>query len=249
MWEENMNNITEIVYGDSTYHTISHSKLNQHKIIKFNTYFSVGNLEDIDNYKISVPKWYLDDNIYDFAREMSSLDESIKANHKIRVWCSRDDVNSYILLLFITNYLKDKCINLSVIYSGDFDSDHNQSPSLLREEELEALSNFEHEITKNDFIKLADIYNDIKDVKCDIRVMINQELSLLSLDFFEDMILDKLKIVDSISISKLTVNLMSEYYLNDIIWANLIKRLIDNHKIIVINNGTRFFENIISLNS
>ena len=242
-----MDNITEIVYGNSMYYTINKSKLNKHKIIMFNTYFSIASLEDIDNYKITVPKYFLDDNIYDFSKEMKELDDSVNCNHKIRIWCSRDDINSYMLMLFITNYLKDKECNLYVIYSDEYDKKYNQSPALFKEKELEELSHYEHKLTKYDFIKLSDVWNDIKNVKCDLRVMVNKEISLVSLNYFDKLILDELRELGNVSIMKLVGNLIEKYYLSDIIWSFLIEILIDKEQIIITNIGNRFFENIISI--
>ena len=134
-----MDKITEIVSGNSIYVTMLNSRLGQNEILNFNTYFSIADMSDIYDYKINVSDKICGITLEnDFSNEMELLNDAIKRNNKIRVWCSYQDADSYILLTFICDYLKniDREIDIYVVYSDDYNN-VVMSPSLLRENELE----------------------------------------------------------------------------------------------------------------
>lgn len=231
-----MDKITEIVSGNSIYVTMLNSRLGQNQILNFNTYFSIADISDISDYKIEVSNNICGRTLeYDFGNEMKLLDAAIKNNNKIRVWCSYQDADSYILLTFICNYLKsvDKEIDVYVVYSDDYNN-IVMSPSLLRENELEEASAYEKILSKRDIISLAKIWNTLEQESADIRIMQNGNVKFVNVDYFNKIILDKLSILGEVKQIKLVSELLREYHLLDLIFVNLIDKLIECGRINVI---------------
>lgn len=179
---------------------------------------------------------------------MKQLTNSIKNKNKIRIWCSRKDSDSYILLPYICNFVKNMQCNLFVIYSDDYDEKF-LSPAILKEEELESITALEHKLSNDDIIKFSKIWDNIKSQKADIRIMYNNELKLVSYDYFDNIIIDKLKMLGTVKESKLVSKLFFEYHLCDLIFVYLINRLIKEKRVIIVkkNSDTREFDNIISV--
>ena len=70
----------------------------------------------------------------------------------------------------------------------------------------------------------------------------------VSYDYLNDYILIKLKKLGSIKISKLTIEIMKDYHLIDLLVFYLIRRLINENKIIIVTkNEDNSFEDIISI--
>lgn len=244
-----MQQTTEIIFGNSIYVTMLNSKLKENEIILFNTIFSVGDLTDIDNFKIYVPKEIIElMQVYDFSKQINILNNAIKNNNKIRVWCSRKDSDSYILLTFICNYLKNIKCNLYVVYSDDYDNSC-MSPAQLREEELEKASYYEQKLTNNDILELSKVWYYIKNNNVDIRIMENNKVKLVSYDYFDDIIINKLKELGEIKQVVLVANLLSNFHLIDLIFVYLINRLIKDNKIVIIKKSVdnNEYNNIISI--
>ena len=69
-------------------------------------------------------------------------------------------------------------------------------------------------------------------------------------DYYNDIILERLKSLEEVKISTLTASLMKDYYLQDLLLVYLISRLIDNNKIKIIEiSKERYFHNIIKINN
>lgn len=243
-----MQKITEIVFGNSLYFTMKNSKLKENEIILFNTIFSIGDLKDIDKFKIYVPKDIIESmQVYDFSKEIKKLNNAVKNGNKIRIWCSRQDSDSYILLAYICNYLKDKNSDLYVVYSDDYDSSC-MSPACLKEVELENASSYEEKLNNENILELSNEWNCIKNSSADIRIIENNKVKLVSYDYFDDIIINKLKKLGAVKQVTLVAHLLSNYHLIDLIFVYLINRLIENNKIIIIekDENDNNFRNIIS---
>lgn len=242
-----MNNITEIIFGDSTYYTMSKSKLSQNLIIKFNTTFSVADLSDINDFKIILPeKIYKEEIIYSFINQISELEESIKKKNKIRVWCSYQEADSYILLAYMANYIKDRKGNLYVIYVDEYNKEY-LSPAMLRKEKLEKLTEIEHKLSNNEIIELSNLWNKIKIQKADMRIMENRKVKLVSFDYFNNIILNKLKELGEVKINVLVWHLMTNFHISDTTFLYLVERLIKSNKIIITENDERLWNSTIKI--
>lgn len=228
-----MNNksITEIIYGDSAFYSINKSNLNKNNIIKFNTMLSIADLSNIDNYEIYLPKKiYLEDAIYSFKSEMNELDNSIANHHKIRIWCSHKEVNSYLLLLFMCNYLKNKDCEIYVVYSEEY-KDECYSPSCMTSEELEQLSKLEHPLSSKDITTFSNEWLKVKESNSEMRIIENGKIKSVSYDYFDKAILEKLKKLEKTKESHLIGSLMADYNIGETIFVYLVNRLIRINKI------------------
>ena len=228
-----MNNksITEIIYGDSAFYSINKSNLNKNNIIKFNTMLSIADLSNIDNYEMYLPKKiYLEDAIYSFKSEMNELDNSIANHHKIRIWCSHKEVNSYLLLLFMCNYLKNKDCEIYVVYSEEY-KDECYSPSCMTSEELEQLSKLEHPLSSKDITTFSNEWLKVKESNSEMRIIENGKIRSVSYDYFDKVILEKLKKLEKTKESHLIGSLMADYNIGETIFVYLVNRLIRINKI------------------
>ena len=236
-----MKNTTEIIFGDSTNYTMSRSRLGKNEIIKFNTAFSIADLSHINQFKIILPKdIYKEEIIYDFSEEMNILNSSIKEKNKIRIWCSHQESDSYILLAYISNYIKGKDCSLYVIYS-DEQNKKILSPAMLRELDFEKLTDMEHKLTNDEIVELSNLWNKIKRQKSDMRIMENEKVKLVSYDYFNDILLKKLNELGEVKSSVLVGHIMSNLHISDTVILYLVERLIELKKIIVIEKDERLW--------
>lgn len=237
-----MNNIVDILYGASATYTYKKSNINN-LIIEFDTIFSIANLDNIDNFKLTYPHELFDD--YDFSKEMNLLDSLIK-DKRVRIWCSRKDADSYILLCYLCNYLKNKTDNISVIYSEEYKQIYN-TPAILIEEEFRNALAYEHKLSYEEINKLSNNFDYVKENNCEIRIMKNNEISLESFDYYNDIIINLLK-GKNLKVSALVGEILSNYdRLSDIIYCYLVQRLIDKDIIKIVEKNDRFFDNVITL--
>ena len=226
--------ITEIIYGDSAFYSINKSNLNKNNIIKFDTVFSIADLSNIENYEIYLPKKiYLEDVIYSFKPEMNKLDNSIENNHKIRIWCSHKEINSYLLFLFICNYLKNKDCEICVVYSEEY-KEECYSPSCMTSEELEKLSELEHSLTNKDIIIFSNEWLKVKEINSEMRIIENGKVKSVSYDYYDKVILEKLKNLGQVKESNLIGSLMADYNIGETIFVYLVNRLIRINKIEIV---------------
>lgn len=236
-----------IINGHSLFLTMNESKtLND--IIEFNASLSVANLTNVENYQIVLPEEiYTQAYEYNFSEKIKQLDKAINNNEKIRIWTSHFDVDSYLLFLYLCDYLKDKECALFVLYSDDY-NEYCYSPSCMDCEELENLSKLEHKLTKEEIGEFSKIWQDIKSKKCDMRILENKKIKLVSFDDYNEILINILKKQGEIRISELTALFMMQYYMSDLIVCYLIKRLIKQNKIRITEiSDERYFLNKIEL--
>lgn len=243
-----MSNVVEIIYGDSLNHTMKQSKLNENEIIKFNTLFSVADLSKIDDYKLVLPiEIYKEEIVIDISKEIKQLEDAIKNNKILRVWTSTQDADSYILLSFIANFIKEKNYDLYVVYSDKY-NEEILSPAMMLEEELETISKTSEKLPKEEINNLSLLWNKIVNTKCDMRIMKNKNIELVSYDYFNNELIEKLKETKEEKIISLTATMLSKYHLTDTIFVFLIERLINKNKIIITKKDDVFCRCMIKVN-
>lgn len=237
-----------IIFGASTFVTMKDSKLLNDNIIEFDTVFSVADLSNLDNYELDLPKDIYNENInYSFSNEIKRLNKAINNNKEIRIWTSHFDINSYLLLLYLCNYLKDKDCNLYVVFSDEYD-ENIYSPACMRENELEELVKLEHKLSKEEILEYSKKWQIIKNNKSDMRILENKKVKSVSFDYYNEEILNLLKELGEVKIVRLVGLFMNNHYLQDLVVSYFVDRLINNGKIKVIKYGERFFENVIVIN-
>lgn len=240
---------TNIIFGASTFVSMKESNLLNNNIIEFDTVFSIVDLSTVDNYEIVLPEDIYYERInYSFEDKINKLNEAINNNKDIRIWTSHFEINSYLLFLYICDYLKDKKCNLYVVYSDEYD-ENCYSPACMNSSELEKLAKLEHKLSKDEIMQYSKEWIRIKNNKSDMRILEDKEVKLVSFDYFNEEILDRLKELGEVKISRLTGSFMSDYYLKDLVIVYFIDRLIKQDKIKIIKvSEKRFFENIIAIN-
>ena len=190
-----------------------------------------------------MPQEIYSDNIkLDFKDEIVELQKYINDGYNIRIWTSHYDINSYMLLLYICNYIKDKLDNIKVIYSDDYNK-KMYSIGCMKREEIEKLLSFEHTLSKDNIIKLSKEWENINK-NSDLRIIEKGKIKAVTYDHYDNGIL-KILHKEQTSIISLAVTLSDKYYLSETIFIYLIKRLIEKNKIKIIKQNEKYIETII----
>jgi len=240
-----MEKCVEIVLRGSDSLTLENAKLNN-QIIDFNVEFAISNLSKINEYSIILPKLiYNEEIMLNFSECIKELEKYIDEGYNIRIWTSHYDINSYILLLYICNYLKDKLDNIKVIYSDDYDK-NMYSIGYMKTEEIKNLLSFEHTLLKEDIRKLSKEWEKIKEKNSELRIIEKGKVKSVAYDYFDNEI-SKIINKEQTSIISLASRLTNKYYLSETIFIFLIKRLIDINKIRIIKQNEKYVENIIEI--
>lgn len=252
-----MNNITEIIYGDSMYHTIKQCDfVRNNKIIKFDKFLSFADLSNMDKNEIKLNKDFCDfiypeinhkfdvtQSIEDLNRE---LDDAIKRNSKIRIWSTHQESESYLTFIYVCNYLFDSNCDIYVMFSDEYDNEC-YSPACMNEPELKELIKLEHKLSKEEIFDYTIEWKKVVEDNSDMRVIENNKVKSVSLDYYDDIILNRLSELGEVKSVLLTANLMKDYHMSDIFISYLINRLIKTNKIKIIEEGKSLWHSVIAI--
>ena len=131
------------------------------------------------------------------------------------------------------NYLFNSNCDLYVVYSDEYDVEC-YSPACMREKELKELTTLEHKLSKEQIFDYAIEWKKVVKDNSDMRIMENDKVKSVSFDYYNNVILDRLKELREVKSVSLTANLMRDYYLSDIFISYLINRLIESNKIKIV---------------
>lgn len=248
-----MENITEIVFGDSLCHEIKISKFSKNNtIVKFEPLFSICNLSNVDKHIVTLNDDYclISSEIYDVSNTYSLkniinvLEESVKNNNKIRIWTTHNQIDSYLMFLYVCDYFSNIEYDLYVLFSDEFDKEC-YSPSCMNEKELEELSKLEHKLTKEEIRKHSNEWKEIINDNLDMRIIENNKVKSVTFDYYNDIILNKLNELGEVKMVSLVSRLMSDIHLYDTVFIYLIYRLIKEEKIIIISKDKKYWKSVI----
>lgn len=252
-----MNNITEIVYGDSMYHTIKECDFaKDNKIIKFDKFLSFADLSNIDNNIIKLSEDFCNfiypeinykfDTIESMENLNKELDDAIKRNSKVRIWSTHQEIESYLTFIYVCNYLFNCNCDIYVTFSDEYDKDC-YSPSCMNEPELKELIKLEHKLSKEEIFAYATLWKKVVKENSNMRIMENEKVKSVSLDYYNDVILEKLKELGEIKSVTLSANIMIDYHISDLFISYLIYRLIKSNKIKIIKEGKSLWHCVITI--
>ena len=240
-------NTLEVVFGNSCYYTMKESKISDN-ILMFNAKLNVGDLSNVENCKIQIPmELCCEEKNTDFKKEHNIIVDNIIKKNKIRVWTGRKDIYSFLVMLYICSIIQKYNYNLYVLYCDEYNEDY-PSPSVMSTKELKKLSKLEHKLTNKEIGDNVKLWDNLINENTELRVISNGFVNSVSIDYYDDYILDKLQLMGKVKISRLVGVLMQDIYLHDIMWVYLINRLIKKHRIkIIIDKSVRYFENLIEI--
>ena len=204
--------------------------------IKFCFPFSldIGKLKGIDNFDRSELKEYIKlDLNYNFKDIFDELSKYLNEANKIRVWSSIYDAEEYCLLLFICHHFKDK--NISVIFSNEL-RDVNRV-NCLDKDEIKEISSKEHILKDYEKDKYDKEWISILNSNKELRFMKNGVVQSVDINYFDNVILERLNKLGKVEKRKLIMDLISnpieykcqyadfiiEYLINDLINKELIE--------------------------
>lgn len=99
-------NTLEIVFGNTSYNNLKKCNLKNSNILMINTLLNIGDISNISNYKIIIPnKLYLDSKNNNIKEETNIILDNINKKNKTRVWTSKENIYSYLIMLYISDTL------------------------------------------------------------------------------------------------------------------------------------------------
>ena len=218
----------EIVFGDTCSNIMKKSSMNKNTILTFNLRLNVGDISRID------------DNI------LNIIVNNIDRNNKIRVWTSKKDIYSYLLMLYISNIMEIYNYDLYVTYSDEYNIDYI-SPRVMNEKELENLEKIEHKLSKNELMNNAKEWRILVKENSELRVIDNGIVNSVSISYYDEIILETLNELGKVKMINLVATLIGKIYVCDSLIISLIERLIDENKIVIEKNSDKYFESIVDL--
>ena len=126
-------------------------------------------------------------------------------------------------------------MNFYVTFSDELDS---ISPSCLRSNELDLLSNMEHKLSQDDVKNYSNIWTTLAYKNSPLRVINNGNVLSVDLDYFDDFILSLLKQNGVLSIVSLTGLFLSNYHILDLQVVYFIDNLIRKGKIRIVEESS-----------
>lgn len=215
-------------------------------IIEFNIELVTSDISKIEDGYVLLSKEIYNKNIkLEFDNELNKLNEFIKKGYNIRIWTSHYNADSYMLLMYICNYIENKVEKIEVVYADEYD-EGIYSIGCMKNEEIKKLLSFEHIYTKNEIKNFSKEWNKIRNTDTELRIIEDKKIKLVSYDYFDNKILETLN-KEQTSIISLAVTLSTKYYLSTTIIIFLIQRLIDNNKIKIIKQNEKNIQNIIDI--
>lgn len=202
--------------------------MNKNTILTFNLRLNVGDISRID------------DNI------LNIIVNNIDRNNKIRVWTSKKDIYSYLLMLYISNIMEIYNYDLYVTYSDEYNIDYI-SPRVMNEKELENLEKIEHKLSKNELMNNAKEWRILVKENSELRVIDNGIVNSVSISYYDEIILETLNELGKVKMINLVATLIGKIYVCDSLIISLIERLIDENKIVIEKNSDKYFESIVDL--
>lgn len=218
----------EIVFGDTCSNIMKKSSMNKNTILTFNLRLNVGDISRID------------DNI------LNIIVNNIDRNNKIRVWTSKKDIYSYLLMLYISNIIEVYNYDFYVTYSDEYNIDYI-SPRVMNEKELENLEKIEHKLSKNELMNNAKEWRILVKENSELRVIDNGIVKSVSMSYYDEIILETLNELGKVKMINLVATLIGKIYVCDSLIVSLIERLIDENKIVIEKNSDKYFESIVDL--
>lgn len=239
--------IVEIVLGGAEAGSLRSSEFKQNEISDFYVSFSIADLSDMKNLIARIPKHiYQEEIVCNLNESVAKLYDLVDKKYMVRVWSSHLTADSYLLLLFICNLLKDKVNKLLVLYSDEY-KEECYSIGTMTGEELSKLIIHEHTLSKDEIINLANKWNETVSKNSDIRFIKSNNVQSVSFDYFDNEILNLLKKNKNLRVIELIYNLSNKYFINSTLFMYLVSRLIDAKKIKVIKQGERFINNVVKV--
>lgn len=238
-------NVVEVILSGAPSLSLRNSAFKENEIIDFRVSLSIGNLSNIDNYIVELPKnIYHEKIVCNLNNEISKLISFVDSDYKIRIWSSHIVPDSYLLLLFVCSCLKNKIDNIIVLYSDEY-NEECYSPGTMTSDELEKLSALEHILSKKEICELSDKWNMIKKENSNLRIVQNENVKSVNYDYFDNEIINMIDKLKSTKIIDLTYELSKKYYISDSVFVFLISRLIDLGRIKVIKSNEIFIKSVI----
>lgn len=218
----------EIVFGDTCSNIMKKSSLNKNTILTFNLCLNVGDISRIDGNILNI------------------IVNNIAENNKIRVWTSKKDIYSYLLMLYISSIIEVYNYDLYVTYSDEYNIDYI-SPRVMNEKELENLEKIEHKLSKNELMNNAKEWRILVKENSELRVIDNGIVKSVSMSYYDEIILETLNELGKVKMINLVATLIGKIYVCDSLIISLIERLIDENKIVIEKNSDKYFESIVDL--
>lgn len=211
------------------------------------TELSLG-IGDIKNNHIDFLRKLYNDSL--FENDSLKILDNVNTDTIFRIWSSKKDNDSYLLLLYVCYLLKDKNVNIHVVYSTDY-NENALSISSIESKEIEEVLKYEKVLSFDEINNYAKKWCELVEVNSDLRIIENEEIINKNYSDYDDIILMYLSEENECSIAQLIAKLVIGHVINDvgdIVYLYLINRLIDMEKIKVVKKESNLYQSIIESN-
>ena len=179
------------------------------------------------------------------------LFNNIDNNTKIRIWSSKASSSDYLLLPYLCNLLKDKCNNISVVYSTDYNKEA-WSINFLSSREIKPILKYEKDLTKDEINNFSDEWEELVEANSELRILEDGKIVNKKYSDYDNLIINTLKGLGRCKYAVLLSNLLERNAINEIddsIYFYLVNRLINKNKIKIVKHGDRELLNIIEVSN
>lgn len=218
--------------------------IDDYNIYSFNLELSFGDIKN--NRRAFLEELYEID--FDYEELLKKLESEISDDVVLRIWSSKRNDNAYLLLLFICDRLKNKIDKMKVVFVSDY-NDYICNVGSLDYKEIEEILKYEQEINKNKILEYATLWDELKSINSELRVLENGIVkNKRYADYYED-ILNVLEEKGECTIANLVGECMARHLINDglTIYSYIIDRLISLEKIKINKKSEKHFNYVIKI--
>ncbi|MDE6142173.1 MAG: DUF1835 domain-containing protein, partial [Bacilli bacterium] len=201
---------------------------------------------DIKNNRLEYLKdFYQDEKLsIDF---IDRIKEEITPDVGVRIWSSKLNDDEYMLLFFLCKFLKDKCVNIRVIFSNEY-SEFVTSIEAADYKEIEPLLKYERELSLEEVEEYANKWDELVSINSELRVLENGCVKCKRYEDYFEAILYLLKKRGSCTKSCLVGDCLVARLINDtgsLLYTYMIDKLIEEKKIKIVKEEEKSYLNVI----
>ena len=179
------------------------------------------------------------------------LFNNIDNNTKIRIWSSKASSSDYLLLPYLCNLLKDKCNNISVVYSTDYNKEA-WSINFLSSREIEPILKYEKDLSEEQINNFSNEWKKLVEANSELRILEDGKIVNKKYSDYDNLIINTLKELGRCKYAVLLSNFLERNAINEIddsIYFYLVNRLISQNKIKIVKHGDSDLHNIIEVSN
>lgn len=222
------------------------------EFISMDFLLSIGDISHLDD----LTDRHTLDIVINMKNRVSEFNEKIKKHNKIRIWTSLNNSEDYLSTLYVLHLLKKRSGKMPEVYIIDASQVpiNDKTPDIntwnvtcFSENEVKNLLKYEEKLSADNINSLLNIWNDLVQENSPLRICNNNhEIKSVNLDYFDNIILDKLRESGETSITAIIGDITDNYLyeggdLGCLFYHYRINELIKGKKIRVVKRDEESF--------